>query len=352
MSIVRLPRRARFAVISSGCIEDKRLSWDARGMLIYLLSKQDDWIVQIKDLINQTKECLGVRAGRDKVYKLLKELRCAGYLWRDFSRCGGTFAGVEYVVSEEPDLEAGAAFMRELAEKAAAKGQGGPFPSLPEAVEPAPAEPFTEKPETIDKTEKASSTEKAPTSAEEAGAASDGAQGFAEPEAKAEEPPAPANKAFPDTYPKNVTAKSYAPWMAYAKAYRGRYRSWPVCNKVVLNKICQLVDRVGDLAPRVAQYFVVNDTSPQATASNHSVGLMLQNCEGLATRAEAADRAAQARANARNEAEKIAAAASNAAADEPAPAKTKEDPSEVAKTAMALLLNRNGRGMARVGGSA
>ena len=75
MSIIRLPRRDRYAVISSACIEDKRLSWEARGLLIYLLSKKDNWQVKIKDLINQTKDCLGVRSGRDKVYKVLKELR-------------------------------------------------------------------------------------------------------------------------------------------------------------------------------------------------------------------------------------------------------------------------------------
>lgn len=352
MSIVRLPRRHRFSVISADCIEDKRLSWEARGLLVYLLSKKDDWVVQIKDLINQTRGCLGVRSGRDKVYKLLKELRCAGYLWRDYSRCGGTFAGVEYVVSEEADLEAGADYMRELAEKAASKGQVVPFPSLPETVAPAPAEPFPAKPETIDKTQKAFSTEKAPNSAGGADASSDGGQGCAEHEAKAEEPTAPVDKTLPATYPKNPAAKTYEPWMAYARAYRARYRLWPVCNKAMLGRMSQLVDRVGDLAPRVAQYYVASETGPQATASNHSVGYMLQNCEGLATRAQAADRAAQARALARDEAAKAAAQAANAGAAAPAPVKPKDEPSEAALSAMATLLKRNGRGMARVGGAA
>ena len=352
MSIIRLPRRDRYAVISSACIEDKRLSWEARGLLIYLLSKKDNWQVKIKDLINQTKDCLGVRSGRDKVYKVLKELRCAGYLWRDFSRCGGTFAGVEYVVSEDPDLESGAAYMRELADKAAQKGQVVPFPSLPESVVPAPAQPFTEKPETIDKPEKATSTEKAPISAEGAGAVSDDDKDAAEPEAKAEQQTESPGKALPANYPKSPDAKSYAPWMAYAQAFRARYRLWPVCNKAMLGRMCQLVDRVGDLAARVAQYYVTNETGPQATASTHSVGFMLQNCEGLATRAQAAERAAEARCKARSEAAKIAAATTNAAAQIPETPKVKGDPSDVARLAMADLLKRNGRGMGRVGGAA
>ncbi|WP_058639029.1 hypothetical protein [Pseudomonas parafulva] len=342
MSIVRLPRRDRYAIISSSCIEDKRLSWEARGMLIYLLSKKDNWEVKITDLKNQTKDCLGVRSGRDKVYKLIKELRCAGYLWRDYSRCGGVFTGVEYVVSEEPDLQAGAEYMRELADKAAAKGQVVPFPDLPEAVKPAPAAPFPANPEAIDKTEKASSTEKAPNTAEGAGAASGSVEDASEQEAKASA--GSPDKSLPDTYPKNTGSKSYAAWMAYAQAYRSRYRLWPVCNKTMLSRMCQLVDRVGDLAARVAQYYVSSDTSPQALASTHAVGHLLQNCEGLATRAQAADRAAKASSNARENAARTAAEASKATpAALPKETKPGREASQVALSAMESL--RKGRGL-------
>lgn len=55
---------------------DKRLSFEARGIMAYLLSKPDDWQTNTTDLINQSE------AGRDKVYRILKELRTYGYLER------------------------------------------------------------------------------------------------------------------------------------------------------------------------------------------------------------------------------------------------------------------------------
>jgi hypothetical protein len=50
------------------------LSFEARGVLAYLLSKPDDWVIQIEDLMAEG----GI--GRDKVKNILKELRDAKYL--------------------------------------------------------------------------------------------------------------------------------------------------------------------------------------------------------------------------------------------------------------------------------
>jgi hypothetical protein len=89
MSIVRAARKSNFYVCPSSVIEDRRLSWAARGLLVYLLSKPDNWFIQIKDLLNQTMGAIGGRSGRDKVYKLLNELRAAGYVYQEFVREGG-----------------------------------------------------------------------------------------------------------------------------------------------------------------------------------------------------------------------------------------------------------------------
>lgn len=64
-------------------------------MLAYLLSKPVDWIVQPKDL--QQEGC-----GRDKVYRILKELEEHHYLAREFIREKGVVKGIEYIVHEEP----------------------------------------------------------------------------------------------------------------------------------------------------------------------------------------------------------------------------------------------------------
>ena len=55
-------------------INDTRLSWKARGLLLYLLSKPDDWKVRIEHLITQAPD--GERAVRSGI----KELIEAGYM--------------------------------------------------------------------------------------------------------------------------------------------------------------------------------------------------------------------------------------------------------------------------------
>lgn len=350
MSIVRLAHKTRFSVIASSCIEDTRLSWEARGLLIYLLSKKEDWVIRMTDLLSQTRHCIGVRSGRDKVYKLIRELRCAGYLWRDFTRCGGEFVGVEYVVSEDPDLEAGAAYMQELEERAQSKSVKPPFTGLPETVAPVTPSPFTGKPETIDKTERAISIEKTNTTADlgqaqESGGGDslDAVGAKAKPQAKAHSP-APGE---PANYPQNPTAASYAPWHAYAQAYKRRYQSWPLCNTTVLSQMAKVVGRVGDLAPAVATYFVTSDNSDFAKSQCHPVGVLLKNCEGYATRAQQAERLKQVQEQVRRATEQPPVAAA-----EPVFAleavKPKAEGSQAGRAALEALRPRR-RGMQRVG---
>lgn len=62
-----------FAQISRVMLQDKTLSYEARGLLGYLLSKSGNWEVRVKDL--QIVGC-----GRDKVYRVLGELQAKGYI--------------------------------------------------------------------------------------------------------------------------------------------------------------------------------------------------------------------------------------------------------------------------------
>lgn len=78
--------------------QDRSLSFEARGMLVYLLSKPTDWIVQPSDLEQQ--------CGRDKVYRILHELIEAGYINRlEIRNEKGQHAGIEYLVYETPNAE-------------------------------------------------------------------------------------------------------------------------------------------------------------------------------------------------------------------------------------------------------
>ena len=123
MSIIRAPRKeSNFYVLDKQISEDKRLTWAARGLLVFLLGKPDNWTVIVHALINETK---GTRKplGRDGVYALLDELIQAGYVSRRQVRnAAGVLGEVNYIVSEEP------------------------LPANPDTAEPLPAEPYTAEP--------------------------------------------------------------------------------------------------------------------------------------------------------------------------------------------------------------
>lgn len=63
-----------YTVVSNELLHDSRLTWEARGFLIYLLTLPDDWSFNIKGLISQT----GTK--KDVLLRLVKELKESGYI--------------------------------------------------------------------------------------------------------------------------------------------------------------------------------------------------------------------------------------------------------------------------------
>ncbi len=95
--IIRTPRRVQFVVLSQQAVEDSRLSWAARGLLAYLLSRPDNWQVRVAHLRKQAP------SGRDVVYKLLGELGTYRYMVRQRLRDeDGRIRGTVYYVHEQP----------------------------------------------------------------------------------------------------------------------------------------------------------------------------------------------------------------------------------------------------------
>lgn len=80
-----------FARVPKDLLSDKRLSWKAKGLLSYLLSKPNDWIVQVRDVINQSTD------GRDAVKAAFRELRDAGYAF-----ITSTPQGREWHIADSP----------------------------------------------------------------------------------------------------------------------------------------------------------------------------------------------------------------------------------------------------------
>lgn len=76
------------------------LSWSAKGLLAYLLSKPDDWSVSVAQLINHSK--LSSRPTmRDGTYAIINELMEKGYIQRERTN-GGGYSKTEYTVSSIP----------------------------------------------------------------------------------------------------------------------------------------------------------------------------------------------------------------------------------------------------------
>jgi hypothetical protein len=96
-TIRRAARRHRYVIVDQAAVEDTRLSWAARGLLAYLLSRPDDWKVLVNDLRKRGN------LGRDGIYALLRELRHAGYVRFERNRdAQGRMRGGTYIVSEIP----------------------------------------------------------------------------------------------------------------------------------------------------------------------------------------------------------------------------------------------------------
>jgi hypothetical protein len=70
----RRKRERSYVSIENSMFEDADLSYRAKGVLGYLLSKPDDWTVRVADLVKRGKE------GRDAIYTALNELRDLNYL--------------------------------------------------------------------------------------------------------------------------------------------------------------------------------------------------------------------------------------------------------------------------------
>jgi hypothetical protein len=81
--------------------QDKTISFEARGMLAYLLSKPDNWKVNLTDLQKNG----GI--GRDQAKRILNELKAAKYIVaeKQLKKPDGTFARVEYRIYEAPFTE-------------------------------------------------------------------------------------------------------------------------------------------------------------------------------------------------------------------------------------------------------
>jgi DnaD/phage-associated family protein len=96
MSIFRVEKKNNYVVLDKGFLNDRRLSWQAKGLLAYMLSLPNDWVFSLNDLKNRS------RNGRDSTNNIIKELQEFGYIIKEQTREKGKFSNNQFVVMERP----------------------------------------------------------------------------------------------------------------------------------------------------------------------------------------------------------------------------------------------------------
>lgn len=99
MTTIRVSKRTRFTVIDRATVNDDRLSYRARGVLLWLLDKPDDWQTDANAVARAGTE------GRDAIRAALNELQACGYLTRTTSQGDGGRWQTVVIVRERPGPE-------------------------------------------------------------------------------------------------------------------------------------------------------------------------------------------------------------------------------------------------------
>ena len=74
--IIKCQKKDNFTRIYNACINDKNLSGEALAILVYVMSKPEDWIIYVNDLHIRFKRSF------HKIYDLINELENLGYMKR------------------------------------------------------------------------------------------------------------------------------------------------------------------------------------------------------------------------------------------------------------------------------
>ena len=99
-TIIRVASRRDnpYVLITREAMQDEQLTFEARGVLAYLLSKPDDWQLRVTDLQRSGN------MGKNRTYRIINELLEVGYMQRrdQHKNEDGTWSASCYFVFETP----------------------------------------------------------------------------------------------------------------------------------------------------------------------------------------------------------------------------------------------------------
>lgn len=97
--IIRIEKNKEnpYIIMHKGFLNEKEMSWQAKGLLTYLLSLPDNWEINLQDLKNRSKN------GRDSTTNIIKELISFGYIIKEQKKDKkGRFDKNLFIVGECP----------------------------------------------------------------------------------------------------------------------------------------------------------------------------------------------------------------------------------------------------------
>lgn len=102
---LRTERKKKWTHLYLGAVEDPSLSWGAKGLHTYLMSRPPNWQIRYTDLLSRS------RNKRTALKTLCRELKAKGYLYTSNNRdTEGRFAGTVWTIVETPELAPQAQF--------------------------------------------------------------------------------------------------------------------------------------------------------------------------------------------------------------------------------------------------
>ena len=131
MSIIRSNREHSYTIVSNKVYDKNQLSWQAMGLLGYLLTKPDNWQVMVAELVNVTKDTKKP-TGREGVYNIINELKEKGFISVRKNSDGST----DYTVYDEPIQQSNQENPNQENPNQGKPNQGKPNQGKPNQAEP------------------------------------------------------------------------------------------------------------------------------------------------------------------------------------------------------------------------
>jgi len=97
MSILEKDFKSNFTQIPNSVLNDKTLSYKAKGLFAFMVSKPDKWEFSLNGLVSQSKET------RQSILNIMNELIESGYMTKIKNRINGRQATNNYKLHLEPN---------------------------------------------------------------------------------------------------------------------------------------------------------------------------------------------------------------------------------------------------------